>query len=319
MWKSPTVVYLSASHWRAKVLLPVYKNQINSDLANSHLHAATVYKLVRSSSKKPSIEPDSFNLLSKCSTRTLPELYQTSTKAIFRNILSSKFKVWVFLRHSSRSSTKSSCLPEIHEILLPTKVQQNSAVNSSKVLVSYISCSFTQFKMNGYDQNDVLFSQSKYHNPVLNLIDKRALVRWMTQFFEMTFKNLCFQILQKSFQKSLASKTGKSLTLKNLTFFLSRTPQVTEAVQGFILNKHYLSKIQKVYEREINLGFCKTPSRPSSLLMAKSMVPWLPNGQEIGDFLSIDLGRQDPIFTDRIHCFSIFFWLSVFLFRLDKF
>ena len=62
---------------------------------------------------------------------------------------------------------------------------------------------------------------------------------------------------------------------------------------GFILNKHYLSKIQKVYEREINLGFCKTPSRPSSLLMAKSMVPWLPDGSESGDFLSIDLGSTN--------------------------
>ena len=93
------------------------------------------------------------------------------------------------------------------------------------------------------DQNDVLFAHSKYHNPQLSLIDKRALV--------------------------------------------------TEAVNGFILNKHYLAKIQKVYEREIELGFCKVPSRPSSLLMAKSMVPYLPDGTEQGDFLSIDLGSTN--------------------------
>jgi len=98
--------------------------------------------------------------------------------------------------------------------------------------------------MNNYSaENDVLFAHSKYHNPSLKLIDKRALVN--------------------------------------------------EAIQGFILNKNYLSKIQKVYEREIELGFCKTPSRPSSLLMAKSMVPWLPDGSEEGDFLSIDLGSTN--------------------------
>lgn len=59
------------------------------------------------------------------------------------------------------------------------------------------------------------------------------------------------------------------------------------------MNKHFLARIQKVYEREIQLGLYKNPSRKSSLLMANSMVPWLPDGKEQGDYLSIDLGSTN--------------------------
>ena len=48
-----------------------------------------------------------------------------------------------------------------------------------------------------------------------------------------------------------------------------------------------------MYEREIQLGLYKNPTRKSSLLMAKSMVPWLPDGTEHGDYLSIDLGSTN--------------------------
>lgn len=56
------------------------------------------------------------------------------------------------------------------------------------------------------------------------------------------------------------------------------------------LNEETVRKVQQIFEEEMRLGLAKNPSRQSSLLMANTYIPELPDGSEDGYFMALDLG-----------------------------
>jgi len=59
------------------------------------------------------------------------------------------------------------------------------------------------------------------------------------------------------------------------------------------LTQSVIKRIQKTFIEEIDLGLALKPYRKSSLLMANTFIPDLPNGSENGDFISLDLGTTN--------------------------
>ncbi len=63
--------------------------------------------------------------------------------------------------------------------------------------------------------------------------------------------------------------------------------------RDFILTHSVLKRVQNVFIEEIELGLALKPYRKSSLLMANTFIPEMPNGSESGDFISLDLGTTN--------------------------
>lgn len=65
---------------------------------------------------------------------------------------------------------------------------------------------------------------------------------------------------------------------------------ILKLTKGLRLDDSTVKKIRKVFEDEMELGLSLKPTQKSSLQMANTFIPKLPDGTEEGEYLALDLG-----------------------------